>query len=273
MWLFTAVLPILLLGDGHATTPAKPRSPWDAAIVIGASASAGFQNDDAFGKHPGIAAFLDAMLGRKPDQTQSLATAMFFTNPTQIGKSMIDAAVKADPTLVVGVDFLFWYAYGDVKADSERLAHLEDGLRLLERFTCPVVVATLPDMSGAIGSMLSITQVPAVDVLDDLNERIEAWCKARKNVVLIDLALLLEKMREHEPITVRGKSPAKDAPLLQDDKLHPTLDGLAIIALQCMDALARNKVALPSDVLWDPAELVKAVKSAAPRAPAGASSH
>jgi len=271
-WLFLTLSWIVALENGPAAAPPKLRAPWDSAIVIGASASAGFQNADAFGKHPGIAPFLDAILRRKTDQTRSLANALFFTNPEHIGKSMIEDAIKADPTLVIGVDFLFWYGYGNVKADSERAARLETGLSLLERFSCPVVVANLPDMSGAIGSMLSIKQVPPADVLDELNEKIEAWAKARKNVVLIDLAGLLEKMRDHEPITVRGKALPKDVPLLQDDKLHPTLDGLALIAIKSMDALAQKNLVPPGELLWDPAELVKVVKGGGALVPAGSGS-
>ena len=45
---------------------------------------------------------------------------MFFINPKHHGKTEIEAALKANPTVVIALDFLFWYAYG-VQPEKRRM--------------------------------------------------------------------------------------------------------------------------------------------------------
>jgi len=62
-------------------------------------------------------------------------------------------ALEAEPTAVLAVDFLFWFAYGE-KPESRRAEDLEGALKLLEKFDVPVVVGTLPNMKESVGKML-----------------------------------------------------------------------------------------------------------------------
>jgi hypothetical protein len=57
------------------------------------------------------------------------------------------------------------------------------------------------------------------------------------------------------PVKVRGKVLPPTFPVLQRDRLHPTLEGLAVLASLSLDALAKKHVELPKDLIWDPVPL------------------
>jgi hypothetical protein len=90
-----------------------------------------------------------------------------FTDAPRIGKDQIEGVLKANPDIVVGIDFPFWFAYGFVGGEElkAREAKLDEGLNLLEKLTMPVLLGDLPDMTGAQKRMLSPTQIPSPDVL------------------------------------------------------------------------------------------------------------
>ena len=68
--------------------------------------------------------------------------------------------------LVVGVDFLFWFCYGEGSTDAGRAQRFETGLKLLEQIPCPLVVGDIPDASSATNTgILSIAQVPSGEFL------------------------------------------------------------------------------------------------------------
>jgi hypothetical protein len=48
---------------------------------------------------------------------------------------------------------------------------------------------------------------------------------------------------------------------MQKDELHPTLDGIAVLALHAVDAIARKELPVPEGLTWDVAEVVSRVKA------------
>ncbi|RMH02577.1 MAG: hypothetical protein D6702_08440 [Planctomycetota bacterium] len=226
--------PLLLLPTACSTGAAAPEvvAPWQRLAVLGASASAGF-GIEAGGGPVDLAELLDlaVLAPHRPPERQ--ATELFFLNPEGWGELLVDRVKERRPTGVVAVDYLFWSVYGVKASEGERLAALERGLERLATLSCPIVLAEIPDMSAAVGGMLSRRQVPAPETLALANARLRSWAARRPNTVLLalDPALLAE-------------------PALQKDHLHPTLLGLAEIAVRALDGLDRlDGAPAPTDTL------------------------
>lgn len=242
----------------EATAPA-PVPLFERAVVIGASASAGYGVDDEVGAHTDIADALEQMLIFPHDPIVNAASSFLFLDPLGTGEERVERALEVEPTVVIAVDFLFWFTYGSIP-EEERPVLLERGLALLDRLPCPVVIGDVPDMSGAIGKMLSRSSVPTSESLASLNARIRAWAAERDRVVVVPLVEFLGRMRMDERIELRGQVWEEGASrrLLQTDELHPTLEGLVGITILCVDALVRAHEDLgESSFEWDPALLTK----------------
>ena len=236
-----------------AASPAAPAAETSVAkaaplriAVIGASASAGFgcswreTRDD--GDYSGSFRLDDMLKLACPDLeivTTDAASGFFFLAPTANGAKAAKRARDFNPNCVVALDFLFWYCYGDdgpeggaLRDESERLVKLEKGLAELAAFDVPIVVGDIPDMSRAVGKMLSARQMPSPDTLAKANERFLAWAKERTNVRVVPLARMQRQLMEEGALEIGTDRlvATKDAPLLQRDELHPTPHGLAGLA-------------------------------------------
>lgn len=218
-------------------------SPKERALervaVVGASLSAGFALDVEAGRPLGLSDVLECALTTSHEPVASAADVFFFMRPRETGALLAEKAAEAEPTLLVALDFLFWFGYGVVDDEEDRLARLEDGLRLLERFSCPAIVGDLPDMSEAIGLMLSAAQVPAPETRARMNRRIREWAAAREAVV-VPLSELVGKLRAGGEVRSGSRvySGAASRALLQRDRLHPTVEGLACVAVAALEAFA-----------------------------------
>ena len=284
-----------------ATPPATPPAPivaghlYDRIAVVGASASDGFGVSVRADAPPvDLTAPVDPNakpnVAKKPtpvllnlsdvlryaaktttDGTTSQRVIMhhyssgfFFTNPGPIGQGEIYRALKIKPTLVLGLDFLFWYVYGTVTADgkpmttgADRFSNLELGLEQLDRIVnagIPLVIADIADMHDAIGKMLSENQVPDVQTIGNANTRIMEWVKARPLVKIMPLSQILETLKKGGSIDLAGKSwnPAELGALLQDDQLHPTFAGTVVIAAGLIDLAQSNDPSTPPPFDFDP---------------------
>lgn len=241
----------------------------DRVVVIGASASAGFTASEPLGgpKTPQYALdrYLDAALSTPHEQVRSFASTYLFLHPDPDAQRQVREAVAAKPTLVVGVDFLFWFCYGDATGDVERMEWLENGLKLLETIPCPVVVGDIPDASGAENWMLASDQIPRRTVLVAANRRLREWAASHKQVIVAPLADFMRAAAANQPITIRGRRLTSDASLLQADHLHPTETGCSVVALAILDAVVSSRSSVDSaDVRWDPAEVTRIVRKALP---------
>lgn len=230
------------------------RSLYDRVHFMGASATAGFGVRAPLPEgHPSRSQAMPlariAQVAQVPRDRQASvsgdATSLFFTSPLNTGKAQVEGVLelKERPTLVVGVDYLFWYVYGAQNADrarikdeGERLALLEIGLGNLDRLVkagIPVAVGDIPDMSAAVGRMLSPAQMPQAATLAKANERIRAWAAERPRVAIVPLAALVVQLDSDKPFTAGNRtwSTKADGALIQADRLHPTFAGsVALLA-------------------------------------------
>src|ERR1019366_1990117 len=91
---------------------AAAESPWSRVVVVGASASSGFVLAEPFGgtntTKCRLNNYLDAAIIAPHEPVKNLALAILFMNPEAIATQEIQVVTNLNPTLVVGVDFLFW---------------------------------------------------------------------------------------------------------------------------------------------------------------------
>jgi hypothetical protein len=243
-------------------TPAAPKAV-DRISVLGASLSEGFGLEPEIGAPVWLGTLIDVAVRPEHRAAQRRSNLLFFIEPRGAATQAVKDALVDEPTLVVALDFLFWFAYGTVDAPEKRAENFEFGLKQLESFQCPVLVGDLPDMSSALDGdpqMLLPKQVPPRDVLDSLNKRLREWAKPRANVVVFGLNELNARLRENREYQVRGNIyfPSELQDLFQSDKLHPTVSGTIAVWLAAADALVNaRKDVLASWFVWDRAELYR----------------
>ncbi len=239
-------------------------SPWARVIVIGASASGGFVLSEPFGG-PETAQckphhYLDAAITVPHSPVKNFGSALFFLSPDAMAASEIRSATNAQPTLVVAVDFLFWFCYGNGDTDAERAAHFEAGLKRLEQIPCPLVVGDIPDASSATNTgIISADMVPSEDARRAANERLKQWASKRKQVTIVPLAEFMRAVKADEAIKLHNTTlPAgQTRALLQADGLHPTPRGAAVLSLGIWDALTKSQKKFPAKAInWNTEEVL-----------------
>jgi hypothetical protein len=202
--LLTLVLSAFLAQEPPAPA-AEATSTVERMVVMGASLSAGF------GLEPTrtLAEALEASLRAEHDRIAALGDILFFTSPLATGARQVESALDHEPTLVVAIDFLFWFGYGTIDAqggpielESERLELLERGLDLLDELECPLVVGDFPDMSAAVGGMLIAAQVPAPATLPLLSRRVREWAAARERTFVLPLSQLVSQLGSDDEIRI-----------------------------------------------------------------------
>ncbi len=266
--------------------------------IIGASASAGFGVRAPLpAEHPARLQAVtlssiaqDALAG--PGKVTGDATGLFFLSPIGSGRQQVDGVLAASPrpTIVLGVDFLFWFTYGaadaqrnPIKDEAQRLAMLETGLAEADRIVkagIPLVIGDIPDMSASVGKMISKAQMPALSTIDAANERIRAWAAERARVAVVPLARLVEQLRAGKPFDAgrRTWSEEADGPLLQRDQLHPTFTGsVALLARieqaandRFLGATQPNAPGAPRIFEHDPQRVADALRQRLSQVPAAA---
>ena len=258
------VLVAVLIFNGSASfaQTASTNSSWNRIVMIGASASAGFVFSEPFGgtntTKCRLNYYLNAALKVPHEPVKNLASALFFLMPETAGRMQVEQAVQARPTLVVGVDFLFWFCYGQGTNDAERLQRFDAGLKLLEAIKGPLVLGTIPDASFATNSgIISPAQVPSPTALAAANTRLKTWAVAHPQVVLVPLSEFMSAAMADRPLTVHGQTlPAgKTRAILQNDLLHPAPRGAAWLALGILDAAVKRPGFSPVDVRWNAEEV------------------
>ena len=189
-----------------ARAAAKP--PWGRIVMVGASASAGFTESEPLGgpKTPqySLSRYLDAALLVAHEPVQNLANTMFFIQPEAAGRYQIDEAIKARPTLVIAIDFLFWFCYGEGPTEKDRLLRFEKGLKLLEAVQCPLILGDIPDASGASNDMLPADQIPSAETMSAANRRLKQWAATRRRVILVSLSGFMRSAMANQALTIHG---------------------------------------------------------------------
>jgi hypothetical protein len=207
--------------------------------VLGASLSAGFglKKGDHLGR------MIAASLPEGTPAPKVHASGMAFLDPEGHADRSLEKILNGDASLVVAIDYLFWFGYGQKWGSEEgRVQALELGLKRLEKLSCPILLGDFPDMSSAVDApipMLPAAAVPKPETLAKLNERVRAWAKDRKNVMLVPLAGLMDQLVREQAITL-GPNQWKAGSakqLLQKDGLHPTLEGTLAVWLLADEVL------------------------------------
>lgn len=233
--------------------------------MIGASVSAGFTASEPLGGPSTpqfrLSRYVDAALLVAHEPVQNLANTFFFLQPELLGRQQVERTLESKPTLVLGVDFLFWFCYGEGATDEERLRRFEKGLKLLEPIKCLLILGDVPDASAAVNGMLRPEQVPSTNAMAAANQRLREWAATRPNVVILGLSEFMRTVTANQAIKIRDYtlSEGRTRALLQNDRLHSSPPGCAVVALAALDAL-QTKHAFPSaEVRWDPKEILRLV--------------
>jgi len=255
--LLAAVLSISALSCSVQPPLPEPTGthPYERIAVIGASGSAGF------GIPVNLAEALDEAITIAHDEPADLASEMTFMDPRNIGKRMVEEALALDPTIVFAFDFPFWFGYGS-NIESERLSKLEEGLAMLDRIQAPIVVCGFPDMHFAIGTMLPAELVPEIDTIHALDARVKEWAAARPRVVFYDLAATIARIEGGETLPLDGEPwPRDGASPFQEDRLHPTEEGMVMITLHLLDHVEQSRLGVRGDAFdRDPVPLLEALE-------------
>ena len=268
-------LAVLLLAGLQLPTSAAHDKPDDKAKVapaelhllervalIGASVTAGFGIES---EHDLADAFEAACVGRRTPPL-SEGDALFFLQPGPSGRTQVEKALRHKPTLVIAIDFLFWYGFGTVNAEGgeltneeDRLALLEKGLELLARFEVPVVVGDFPDVRDAVGRVLMPQQVPSEEIRAQLNARLREWVGKHERVRLVSLDGALVAMHKRGKLQLcGGELDLKQSELwLQPDRLHATPAGLALLVQLIAESLRSGGATLDKDVWLCDVEAVR----------------
>lgn len=255
LWLAARNLCVAEVGRDRGEAVRAGAAAEERIAILGASVSQGF------GAPPGWGTVVDSSRATVPKARTVQASVFFFNNPVGKGTALADAAKAFGPTLVLAVDFLFWFGYGavdvegkEIKSEDARLRLLERGLALLEGFGCPLVVGDFPDASAAVGGILGAAQMPGVETLEGLNARLRGWAAGRTNVVVVPLADWMRRIQAREEVRIGALSFGADttAGWLQADRLHPTIDGLVALAMLVNDRLVGRGFLDESSVVRDP---------------------
>src|SRR5438093_9364837 len=100
------ILSVLAPQQASAALPPAHENRLERVVVLGASMAAGFGAERTFGE-----AF-EASLRGPHEPVLDLGNELFFSSPNSIGAHEVETALAAEPTLVVALDFLFWFGYG-----------------------------------------------------------------------------------------------------------------------------------------------------------------
>ena len=250
-----------------AESAAAPRDPtiaptvsadtlFSRPVVIGASASDGFGisvSENGARPGDGVSVSLADILrvaNASPHTVEGYASSMAFANPGPILSGEMKRALAQSPSIVVGIDFLFWFVYGTsdesgapMGSTEERLANLDRGLAQVDVALArgiPVVIGDIPDMKATIGKMLSREMVPDASTLDAVNARIREWAQSRPGVRVFGLHESVLSIGEKGSMRAGGVewSVSDHGPLLLRDELHPSFPGLVAIASAVVELAA-----------------------------------
>jgi len=224
--------------------PAAADRLLERVVAVGASLTHGF------GCNLSPAQVFDRAIRVKHQPVLNASHELQFLAAVSFGEEQIDRCLDHRPTLVLGIDFLFWYGYGFAFRNKteldRRMKKFRLGLEQLDRLACPVVVGDLPDMRGASKRMLHPAQIPGPHVLAALNKELRAWAEKKKNVLLVPLAAWVKTLKAGEwtvPASKDGKHPetvltAEMA--LQWDRLHPSRIGVIVLTDRIIRAVKKR---------------------------------
>lgn len=241
--------------------PGKESVSLDRIVVIGASVSRGFTESEPFGGEKSMKLsldrYLDTALTASHGKIINDANLLFFMSAEKQARTQLERLARREPTLVVAVDFLFWFLYGQPSRTGDRLEAFDRGLELLSGIDVPLVVGDIPDASAAVGHMLSSSMVPDRRTRQEANRRLAAWAAGRPRVSIVPLSKFVESSESDSALRAGPLvlEPGSTRLLLQPDRLHPSPDGCAALALAVMESLLDDGLR-QDEILWDLEKMV-----------------
>lgn len=237
------ILSVLLGGCFQYTKPIT----LERVAVTGASVTAGWGLQTPpikgdFGGYPiNLKHIVDAMILTPHEEVAYFGEQKFFTRPVVYGSKLIDEIIEYDPTLIVAVDYLFWFAYGNVGFAGEkyRINKFKEGLSILENIQSHLIIGNIPDVRKAIGKVLSASQVPTVETIRKMNNMLRSWALLHPNVKVLNVYELYKALLDDATLTTSSYTwPAgSQEKLLQKDMLHTTFEGTVAVSLVVADAI------------------------------------
>ena len=219
----------------------------ERVAVTGASVTAGWGLQTPpikgeFGGYPiNLKHIVDAMILAPHEEVAYFGESMFFTRPVVYGSKLIDEITEYDPTLIVAVDYLFWFAYGNVGFAGEkyRINKFKEGLSILENIQSHLIIGNIPDVRKAIGKVLSASQVPAIETIQKMNNMLRSWALLHPKVKVLNVYELYKDLLDDATLTTSSYTwPAgSQEKLLQKDMLHTTFEGTVAVSLVVADAI------------------------------------
>ncbi len=236
LWVGAFVLPAILLlsswakdnslamvADSHESKPVH-------LAIIGASISAGLFSGTS------MAQVLEAAIGQPKRITDRSAT-WFYSDPPGYAKRMIRQLQQDRPSIVLALDYLFWFGYGP-KTFGYRKKQIQQALELLDTLKCRVIVGDLPALSASM--LLRQKEIPSTKELQDLNKLIRKWGIRNPRATIFPLAALTRSVQNRQRIEINA-SPWRfnKQQMLQFDGLHLTRNGLIAVTAIVLEELKR----------------------------------
>lgn len=260
-----------------------PQLEFGSLAVIGASVSAGFRLPGQGRGDLNLADCARAVLGLPPERCRSHASTFLFLAPEAAARAQIDALAQQHPTHVLALDFLFWFAYGGPRSDSERMDQFERGLALLAPLNATLVLGDVPDMGAALSGsglggkpMLRPGQMPSAELRQAMNARLASWAQQRTHVLVLPLARMVQQLGAGQEFAFARErvTPRDWTRMQQTDRLHATDEGTAWLAIASIEAVLSEHLESDADwLLTDPqlvVEVARATKAAQAVEPATA---
>ena len=213
-------------------------------VVIGASVSAGYTNclstreDGVSNRTVTLDYPFKKVWPKALARVRNFSNIVMFRDPERSGQQQVERTNKVDADLVVAIDYLFWFCYGNPR--QGRMTKLERGLKALEALECPLIVGDIPNMRGAQAYMLKASMIPDVDTLAAMNARVRAWAADRETVTVFSLAASVRNVKTGEQVLDYDGEESFVLPrnfTLQSDLLHTTRFGATLLAYQVVEAL------------------------------------
>jgi hypothetical protein len=251
------------LQDGAKPTEAAPPAEelFSRVAVIGASVSAGYGLKAELKASVKLGDVVKCLIEGEEEECLDLGSNMLFRRPEALGAEQVADALLHEPTLVIAVDFLFWFAYGRSDASTHRrVERIDDALSLLDRFECPILVGDIPDMTMALKGkgpfgfpLITRNMIPPNKARAAINKRLLEWAKARKRVTIVPLSEFLESVQSGKTLKVRGNKWTKEdlAAMMQDDLLHTRPQGSLSLLTLALDRLCLKHEGASDQICWN----------------------
>ncbi len=255
--------------DGAKAAPPRAEAALFArAVVVGHDISGGTGLEKELGAPGTLADVVQASLLFEP----KVAVECRPFAETSVAGAQIQAAIDANATLVIALDYLMPYVYGAPADDAVRGQKVAAALKALEPLQCPIVLGDVPDLRYVLAlekPALVAGQVPSPEALRALNESVAAWAQTRKTLVVIaPVSMVYAQIEKNEAFTIRKNTwPQAWLPdLMQSDRVHTRLHGTIALWLAGLDVLCTARGDLDAMAFdWSALSIYKKVYAAKSR--------